>query len=272
MKINKDLIIKFLIYLSTFLSVFFLVVIIGYVLINGAGYLSIDFFTKDYTTDNTGGVLPMIITTIYMIGLSILIATPLGIFSAIYLQEYAQKGKLVRIVQFATESLAGIPSIIYGLFGLLFFVNLLKTGFSILAGSFTVSIMILPTIIRTTEEAIKAVPREYREGSFALGATKLRTLYKIIIPSALPGIITAVLLSIGRVIGETAAIYLVAGTHYRIPNSIFSSGRTLAVHFYLLAKEGISFEMAFATGTVLIVTILIINALTKIIGKKFRTR
>lgn len=263
-----DSIIKIFIYLSAFLCVGILVWLISYVVINGLSHLSWDFMTQDYHPDNTGGIFPMIVTTLYLIATSLAIATPLGIFSAIYLTEYAKQGRLVSLIRFATESLSGIPSIIYGLFGMLFFVTTLKWGFSIIAGAATVSIMILPTIIRTTEEAIKAVPRGFREGSLALGATKLRTLFRIVVPSALPGIITAVLLSVGRVIGETAAIFLPVGTHYRIPSSVLSSGRTLSVHLYILAKEGISFEMAFATGSVLIITILVINFLTRILEKR----
>ncbi|MDI9471794.1 MAG: phosphate ABC transporter permease PstA [Tissierellia bacterium] len=265
---TKDSILKGVIYLCAFLCVAVLFWLIGYVVISGLPHLSFDFLIKDYHPDNTGGIFPMVVTTLYLIGTSLLIATPLGICSAIYLTEYAKQGRLVSIIRFATESLSGIPSIIYGLFGMLFFVTTLKMGFSIMAGAATVSIMILPTIIRTTEEAIKAVPVGYREGSLALGATKLRTLVRVVIPSALPGIVTAVLLSVGRVIGETAAIYLPVGTHYKLPTSVMSSGRTLSVHLYILAKEGISFEMAFATGTVLILTILVINFLTRLVEKK----
>ncbi len=265
---TKDNIIKAIIYFSAFLCVGVLVWLITFVVLKGLPHLSLGFLTQDYNPDNTGGIFPMIVTTLYLIATSILIATPIGIFSAIYLTEYAKQGKLVSVIRFATESLSGIPSIIYGLFGMLFFVTTLKMGFSIMAGAATVSIMILPTIIRTTEEAIKAVPRSYREGSLALGATKLRTLVRVVVPSALPGIITAILLSVGRVIGETAAIYLPVGTHYKLPQSVMSSGRTLSVHLYILAKEGISFEMAFATGTVLILTILVINFLTRFLEKK----
>lgn len=264
----KDNLMKALIYLSAFFCVGILVWLIAYVVIRGLPHLSWSFLTNDYHPDHTGGIFPMVVSTLYLIGASLLIATPLGIFSAIYLTEYAKQGRLVNLIRFATESLSGIPSIIYGLFGMLFFVTTLKMGFSILAGAATVSIMILPTIIRTTEEAIKSVPRGFREGSLALGASKLRTLARVVIPSALPGIITAILLSVGRVIGETAAIYLPVGTHYKMPENLMSSGRTLSVHLYILAKEGISFEMAFATGTVLVLTILVINFLTRILEKK----
>ncbi len=214
----------------------------------------------------------MVISTVYIIALALIIAAPLGILSAIYLVEYAKQGKLVRFIRFSIECLASIPSIIYGLFGLIFFVTILKFSWSLLSGALTVSIMILPTIIRTVEEALKTVPDAYREGSLGLGASKLRTIMKVVIPSSISGIVTAVILSVGRIIGETAAILLTAGMVSRIPNSIMDSGRTLSVHLYYLAKEGISFEKAYATATVLLVVVLILNLSTdrfaKFVAKK----
>lgn len=271
MRERKDKIMLTLIYMSAAISVGVLLWIVIYVVSNGISHINWSFIVSDYQTDGTGGILPMIITTLYLIFVSLIVATPLGIFSAIYLCEYAKQGRIVRLIRFATQSLAGIPSIIYGLFGMIFFVITLKMGFSILAGSLTVSIMILPTIIRTTEEAILSVNPSYKEGSYGLGATKLRTLVKVVIPSALPGIFTAILLSVGRIIGETAAIYLPVGTHYKMPTSVMDSGRTLSVHLYLLAKEGISFEMAFATGTILMLVILTLNIITRIIQNKMST-
>jgi len=198
------------------------------------------------------------------------ISGPIGICSAIYLVEYSKPGKLIRCIRFATESLAGIPSIIYGLFGYIFFVTALKLRMSILSGSITLSIMILPLIIRTTEEALKAVPNSYREGSLALGATKLTTIAKIIIPSAIQGILTAVILSVGRIVGETAALYLTAGMVTRIPDDIMSSGRSLSVHLYMLAKEGISFEQAFATATILLIIVAIINLIANRLASRIK--
>jgi phosphate transport system permease protein len=213
----------------------------------------------------------MIITTLDMIGISLLVAVPIGIFTAVYLVEYAKRGsRLVYLIRLAAESLSGIPSIIFGLFGMLFFVITLKWQWSIMAGALTLSIMVLPTIIRSTEEALKAVPDSYREGSFGLGAGKLRTVFRIILPSALPGILAAVILSIGRIVGETAAVLLTAGTVAQVPASLMGSGRTLSVHMYLLAKEGIDFSKAYATAFVLIVIVLCINLLANFLVNKFK--
>lgn len=265
-RLFKDNLMKIAIYLSAFLTVAFLVWILGYVVSNGIGELNWTFLTTAPDGDE-GGIFPMIVTTVYMIILAIGISAPIGILSAIYLVEYAKPGKTLRVIRFATESLAGIPSIIFGLFGMIFFVVYLKIGWSLLSGAITLSIMVLPTIIRTTEEALKAVPVAFREASLGLGASKLRTIWKCVLPSAIPGIITSVILSIGRVVGETAAVYLTAGMAPYIPKSAFESGRTLAVHLYLLAKEGISFEKAFATATVLIIIILMINISANGVGR-----
>ncbi len=254
----KDKVTLGLIYLSTAVTVGVLVWIIGYVVINGIGEISWEFLSTSPKGEE-GGVLPMIVSTLYVVLLSLIIATPIGIGAAIYLVEYAKPGRLVRAIRFCTESLSGIPSIIFGLFGMIFFNTVLGLGFSLLSGSLTVSIMILPTIVRTTEETLKSVPDSFREGSYGLGATKLRTIIRIILPSSIPGILAAIILSIGRVVGETAALYFTAGMVPRMPTAITDSGRTLAIHMYLLAKEGISFEKAFATATVLIVFVAIIN-------------
>lgn len=248
-----------LIWFSAAATVGVLVWILGYVLIKGMGEISLGFLTEMARGDGEGGILPMIVTTFYVIALSIVMATPVGICAAIYLVEYAKPGRLVRSIRFATESLAGIPSIIFGLFGFLFFVTALKMKFSILSGALTLSIMVLPTIVRTTEEALKAVPNAYREGSLGLGASKLSTIVKVVLPTAIPGILAAVILSIGRIVGETAAIYMTVGMAPYIPKGFMESGRTLSVHLYLLAKEGISFEKAYATATVLVVLVAMIN-------------
>lgn len=216
-----------------------------------------------------GGVFPNIVTTIYMILLSLGIAAPIGILAAIFLVEYAKPGKLVNIIRFATESLSGIPSIIFGLFGMAFFVVFLKFSLSILSGALTLSIILLPTIIRSTEEALKAVPDSYREASYGVGASKLQTIRKIIVPSAMPGILVAVILSIGRIIGESAALLLTAGTVAKIPNSLFSSGSTLTVQAYYLAKEEGNIEMACAIGIVVILLVVVLNIIAKLITRLF---
>ncbi|KGR76650.1 phosphate ABC transporter permease PstA [Ureibacillus sinduriensis] len=264
----KDNLLYGLLWLSAFLSVAVLVMIVGFIFYKGFGLISFDFIFGDYSPTGGGGIWPMIITTIYTIGISLIIATPIGILAAVYLQEYAKQGRLVKVIRFATESLTGIPSIIYGLFGAVFFVTTLRLGMSIIAASLTLTIIVLPVIIRTTEEALKTVPAAYREGSLALGNTKLQTLYKVILPSAMPGILSGIILSIGRIVGESAAIFLTAGTVAAMPESIFSSARTLTVHSYLVTQEAGDIELAAAIGIVLIVLILAINLSATFISKK----
>lgn len=214
-----------------------------------------------------GGIWPMLVTTMLTIGLTLAVAVPIGIFAAIYLSEYAKQGRLVRIIRFSIECLAGIPSIIYGLFGMLFFVTYLRFNYSVLSGILTVSIILLPIIIRTTEEALQTVPVSFREGSLALGATKLETIFRLVVPNALPGILTAVVLSIGRVIGESAALVLTAGTAARIPQNLFQSASTLTVKAYAVAKEEANLEMACAIGCVIILMVLILNFCTRLLQK-----
>lgn len=264
----KDNILNLLLYLSTFMTVGLLVLIVGFIFVNGIKGINLNYIFSDYSPSGDGGILPMVVSTVYMVLISIGIATPIGILSAIYLHEYAKKGKVVEIIRFATECLAGIPSIIYGLFGGIFFVVTLKMQYSIMAGALTVSIIILPIIIRTTEEALKTVPDEYRQGSLAMGATKFQTLYKVILPSALSGILSGVILSIGRVIGESAAVLLTAGTVASMPLSVFDSARTLTVHSYLLTKEMGDISGAATVGVVLILIVLILNTSAKLIAKK----
>ncbi|MBC7765007.1 MAG: phosphate ABC transporter permease PstA [Hyphomonadaceae bacterium] len=250
---------KILIGLSTILTIGALLWIVTYVAVRGFSGFDSTFWEE---------ISPMIVTTLLMIFLSLVISVPIGIAAAIYLNEYAKNGKIMEVIRFSIETLSGIPSIIYGLFGMIFFVTFLKMGFSILAGTLTLCIMVLPTVIRTTEESLKSVQASFREGSFALGATKLRTVLRVVVPSAISGIMTAVVLSVGRIVGETAAVYLTAGTVARMPSSFTDSGRTLSVHLFILAKEAISFEKAFATATVLIVMILIINLIANFIGAR----
>lgn len=233
--------------------------ILGYIFIKGWGNIDI---VK---------LIPPIIATLYMIVIGLGIAAPIGIGAALYLNEYAKMGKFVRGIRFATESLAAVPSILFGLFGMMFFLGTLKLGFSMLSGSLTISMMVLPTIVKTTEEALKTVPIMYREGSLALGVSKFSTISKVVLPNALPGILTGVVLGTGRIVGETAAIFLTAGTMYKLPGNPMESGRTLSVHLYILAKEGISFAEAYGTALVLLVVILILNLCTYFIGSRLNT-
>ncbi|HHX8279989.1 TPA: phosphate ABC transporter permease PstA [Vibrio diabolicus] len=272
----KDNVFNALVWISAALTVGFLFWIIWYILSNGLQHVDWNFITDNYTrTGEEHGIFPMIVSTIYMVIASIAVAAPLGIMTAIYLTEYAKVGsRLVKIIRFCTESLAGIPSIIFGLFGMTFFVAILGMGFSILSGALTLSILILPVIIRTTEEALMAVPQTYREGSYGLGASKIYTIWRLILPSAMPGILTSVILSIGRVIGESAPVFLTAGMVARIPDSLLDSGRTLTVHLYKLTTELFTVEewnQAYGTATVLIVVVLLINMVTKLIARRFNT-
>jgi phosphate transport system permease protein len=262
-----DTVITAMIWAAAFITVAILAWILLYVIINGIGKINWEFLTTAPKGFGGGGIFPMIITTCYIVLLSLLIAAPIGVCSAIYLVEYAKSGKIVRIIRFATESLSGIPSIVFGLFGYLFFVTQLGWKYSLLSGSMTLSIMILPTIIRTTEESLKAIPVSYREGSLGLGASKLRTILKVVLPSALPGILIAVILSIGRIVGETAAVYFTVGFAPRMARSIMDSSRTLSVHMYVLTKEG-NFDSGFATATVLIIVVLTMNLIANFIGKR----
>lgn len=249
----------------TFATLLFL---IGYILIKGVPHLTPSLFELKYTTENVS-MLPAIINTIIMTLVSLAIAAPLGIFSAIYLVEYAKRGNwLVSVIRLTTETLSGIPSIVYGLFGLLFFVTKLNWQYSILAGAFTLAIMILPLIIRTTEEALKSVPDSFREGSFGLGAGKLRTVFKVVLPSAVPGILAGVILAIGRVVGETAALMYTSGSVPELPNSLMDSGRTLSVHMYALSSEGLYMNQAYATAVVLLIIVVGINTLSGIVARR----
>ena len=253
---------------SALLTFAVLIFLIAYVLINGIPYIKPSLFALEYTSENVS-LMPALVNTVIMTVLSLLIAVPFGIFSAIFLVEYAERGnKFVEIIRLTTETLQGIPSIVYGLFGMLFFVNTCGWGFSLLAGAFTLSIMVLPLIMRSTEEALKSVPDSYREGSFGLGAGKLRTVFKIVLPSAVPGILAGVILAIGRIVGETAALIYTAGTVAQIPSDVFGSGRTLAVHMYNLSSEGLYMDQAYATAVVLLVLVVGINTLSGIIAKK----
>ena len=259
-----------LVWISAIFTAVTLIFIVGYILIKGVPHLTPQLFELEYNSENVS-MFPAIINTIFMIMLSLLVAGPLGIFAAVYLVEYAKKGnKLVSVVRVTAETLTGIPSIVYGLFGMLFFVRTLRWGYSMLAGAFTLAIMVLPVIMRTTEEALLAVPDTYREASFGLGAGKLRTIFVVILPSAVPGIFSGVILSIGRIVGETAALMYTAGTVAELPDSVMSSTRTLSVHMYSLASEGLYVNQAYATAVVLLVIVLAINWLSGKIARKIK--
>lgn len=257
----KERLLTVLFWLSALFIVGILVAIIGYVAIKGLSVISWDFIMQAPSrAGKEGGISTTIVGTLYLTLVALLIAVPLGVGSAVYLEEYADRSSLfAKLVNMTSETLAGIPSIIFGLFGFVFFVIFLNLGWSILSGGMTLAIMVLPTIIRTSQESINAVPVEYRENSLALGASKLQTIMKIIIPSAVPGIITGVILATGRAVGETAAVILTAGSSLGMPVLLSDPARTMSVHLYMLAMEGISMERAFGTAFLIIVLVVVIN-------------
>lgn len=259
---------KTIVYAAVVITISALAFIIVYILIKGIPNITLDLFSPEYNSEN-GSVVPAIVNTVTMTLISLSIAVPLGVFSAIYLVEYAKRGnKLVAVIRTTAETLSGIPSIVYGLFGYLMFVVYFGWGYSMLAGALTLSIMILPVIMRTTEEALKSIPDSFREGSFGLGAGKLRTVFKIVLPSAIPGILAGVVLSVGRIVGETAALIYTAGTVAQVPKNVLGSGRTLSVHLYALWNEGLAQEKAYASAVVLLVVVVGINALSAFIAKR----
>ena len=266
-----SLILKILVAAAALITFAALIFIIAYILINGIPYLKHSLFALEYNSENVSMLLSLI-NTIQMTVLALIIAVPLGVFTAIYLVEYAKKGsKLVEVIRMTAETLSGIPSIVYGLFGMLFFVQRLQMGLSLISGALTVAIMILPLVIRTTEEALISVPQMYREASFGLGAGKLRTVFRAVLPSAVPGILAGVILAIGRIVGETAALIYTAGTVAEIAvgsDFLLDSTRTLAVHMYILSSEGFHTGEAYATGVVLLIMVFVINALSNIAAKK----
>ncbi len=262
-----------LLWLCGAIAVGFLLLILIYVLSRGIPNIHWAFLSTVYKPGlGSSGIREIIVGTLAMIGLTLLIAVPVGVLAAIYMAEYAKKGKVLSTIRFCVESLAGIPSILYGLFGYTFFVIQCALGFSLISSALTLAIMVLPVIIRSTEEALFTVPNSYREGSLALGASKLTTLLHVVLPCAIPGILSAIILSMGRVMGETAAVYYTAGTMAKAPQSIYSSTRSLAVHLYLLVKEGLNSGEAFATATILIVIIVGLNALASFIAKRLSRR
>ena len=246
--------------------------IVAYVIVQGMPGLSWEFLTSP---DWKKGIWPMLLTTVYVVLVSLITALPIGITTAVYLNEYAKSPGVIRVLRLAIETLAGIPSIIYGLFGLLVFCRFFGFGQSILAGALTLSIMILPVVITSTEEALKTVPLSFREGSLALGTTKIQTIFRVVLPSALPGIVTAVILAVGRVVGESAPVLLTVGIAKNVPHSVMDSGRTLTIHLYYLTKEAVeenAFEQAFATAAVLVVFVIIINTITRALTRRYEKK
>ncbi len=266
-----SLILKLLMIISAALSAGVLAMLIGYILIKGIPALIAHFpsiFAWEYTSENVS-MTPAIINTVIMTVISLVIAVPVGIFAAIYLAEYAKKGsRLVKIIRITAETLSGIPSIVYGLFGYLLFVITLGMGYSLISGAITLSLMILPLIMRTTEEALLSVPDSYREGSFGLGAGRLRTVFRVVLPGAVPGILAGIILAVGRIVGESAALIFTAGTYAAVPDSLTDSARTLSVHMYALLSEGLYTEQAHAAAVVLLVLVVGINALSGFAAKK----
>lgn len=255
---------------SAVITAIVIIILAGYILWQGVPNLTMPgLFAWEYNSENQS-MLPAIINTVIMIVLTLIIAVPTGIFAAIYLVEYSVRGnKLVSIIRITTETLSGIPSIVYGLFGFIVFGITLGWANSLISGAITLAIMILPLIIRTTEEALMAVPDSYREGSFGLGAGKLRTVFKVVLPSAVPGVLSGVILSIGRIVGESAALIFTSGTNPVVPDSLFDSASTLSVHLYALLNEGLYTEQAYATAVVLLVAVILINALSAAAAKRF---
>ena len=247
-----------------------LVFILAFILAHGLPHVTWSFLTQSPTSmGREGGVFPMIVGTILVAGLAVLVAAPIGVATAVYLTEYTREGRLTTVIRFGADCLAGVPSIIFGLFGFVFFAITLGMGLSVLSGSLTLALMVLPTIIRTSEEAIRAVPYAYREVSFGLGSTRWQMVITVVLRSALPGISTGIVLSLGRSISETAAVMLTAGSALRLPRSLFDSSRTLALHFYILSREGISMPNAYATASVLIIAILALNLLAYWLMRRF---
>ncbi len=258
------------IWASAVLVIGLLLFILAFILAKGLPTLSWDFLTQNPSDmGRGGGILSTIASTLFVTLVAVVVATPFGVGTAFYLTEYTREGKMTRFIRFGAESLAAIPSIVYGLFGFIFFVITLKMGWSVLSGGLTLAVMILPTIIRTSEEAIRTVPKMYRDVGFSLGATKWQTIATTVVPSALPGIVTGIILAIGRCVAETAAVILTAGSALQLPTSLFSPARTMAVHFYIMAREGISMERAYGTAALLILLILVINVAVNLLVNRF---
>lgn len=261
-------ILKGLVYLFSLLTFGSLFLIIGFILVKGLPNITLQLFQWHYTSENVS-LMPAIISTVILVFGSLLLALPIGVFAGFYLVEYAKKGSIwVKMMRIASDTLSGIPSIVFGLFGMLFFVVFLGFQYSLLSGILTSVIMVLPVIIRATEEALLAVSDSMRQASFGLGAGKLRTIFKIVLPVAMPGILSGVILAIGRIVGETAALMYTLGTSTNMPTSLMASGRSLALHMYMLSSEGLHVKEAYATGVILIITVLIINSISSLLSRR----
>lgn len=269
---KESVLMSAVVYFAAFLTFGMLLFIIGYILIKGIPHFSLDFFSWEYNSENVS-VVPSVLNTLLMAVITLIIVVPVGIGAAIYTVEYAKRGsRVVKVVRITTETLQGIPSIVYGLFGLLFFVNAMKWGQSMLAGACTLAIMVLPVIMRTAEEALQSVPDEYREASFGLGAGRLRTVFRIVLPPAVPGILSGVILAVGRIVGETAALIYTSGTVAKIPGSLMQSGRTISLHMWMLANEGLHEDKAYATAVLLLLLVIGINYLSHVLAGKLAAK
>lgn len=263
-------IVVFALWTLAILTICILLFIIAYVLAQGLPNVTWSFLSESpRRMGREGGIFPIIVGTLVVTGLAVIIAAPVGVMTAIYLTEYTREGKLTAIIRFGADCLAGIPSIIFGLFGFVFFVIVLGMGLSVISGAMALALMVLPTLIRTSEEAIRAVPQAYREVSYGLGSTRWQMVVRVVLKSALPGICTGIVLSIGRCVSETAAVMLTAGSALRLPLSLLDSSRTMSLHFYILSREGISMPKAFATASVLILAILGINIAAYLLMRRF---
>lgn len=265
---TSSMVLNLLVNLGALVTAGVLVFLVGYILVMGVPHLSPSLFELEYNSENVS-LMPSLINTLLACALTLLIAVPLGVLAAVYLVEYTGRGnKFVKVVRLAAETLAGIPSIVYGLFGMLFFCTALRWGLSLMSGCLTLAIMVLPVIMRTTEEALLAVPDAYREGSFGLGAGRLRTSMRVVLPPAMPGILGGIILGIGRIVGESAALIYTAGTVASFTGGLFGSARTLSVHMYVLASEGLHINETYATAVVLLVIVLAINALANFVANR----
>ena len=268
----KSAMLRFFVYSASYITISLVVLIIAYILLSGIPNIKPSLFALHYTSDNCS-LFPAFVNTVIIVALSLVIGLPIGIFSAIYLTEYAKHGsRFVKLIRMMAETLSGIPSIVYGLVGYLFFNIALKFGYSILSGAITLSMMILPLIMRTSEEAIISVPDMYREGSYGLGAGKIKTIFSIVLPSAAPGIFGGIMLAIGRIIGETAALVFTAGTVAGIPDSVLGSGRTLSVHMYVLMNEGLHMNEAKGVAVILLILVLILNSVSLYLQKRIKSK
>lgn len=270
---NAQRIMKSVFWASGIITVIILIIIIGYIILKGIPAINLEFLLANPSdSGRSGGIAPMIVSSLYVTLVAGILAAPLGVGAAVYLSEYASENRIVKFIRFGTETLASIPSIVFGLFGLSFFVIFLGMGWSLLSGGLVLALMALPTIFQVAEVSIEAVPRSYREGSLALGSTKWETVYRVVLPAAIPGITTGIILGMARAISEAAAILFVVGSALSMPMSIFDPGRPLPLHLYVLATEGISMDNAYGTAAVLVILLLIITVLTNTLVEKYQKK